>query len=320
MEPGPRELLLPLVDEENACLPLPVNAVSRYWGVELPMAEAAEAARRYPAAGGSILIEGMEAAERHGLGCRVVRSSLAGLRAAIDAGVPPVVILPGIPEITQHASVITGYDPEAGTVLHYVQKGTSGGEQQEGAIPEGVFDAGWSQEGRIMMLIAPPEPLAAAGPADPAAEASNRLCLESERQRALGDAGGAQRSLREALARDPRNASAMYLLGSVLNEQGSGECVRMYEGCLAANGRSYLSHNGLGNFALKSGRFADAEGHYDLAIGIDPGRSARIYKNRAYVRGQLGRDAEAADDLREYLRLLPTAPDRGAVERAIRSI
>ena len=34
------QLLLPLVEEENIRLPLPINVVSRYWNIELLMAEA----------------------------------------------------------------------------------------------------------------------------------------------------------------------------------------------------------------------------------------------------------------------------------------
>jgi len=72
MEQESHELLLPLVDEENICLPLPINVVSRYWNIELPMAEAIETAKKYSGFNGSILIEGIESAERHGLTCKIV--------------------------------------------------------------------------------------------------------------------------------------------------------------------------------------------------------------------------------------------------------
>ena len=47
MEQEGHELLLPLIDEENICLPLPINVVSKYWNIELPMAEAIETAKKY---------------------------------------------------------------------------------------------------------------------------------------------------------------------------------------------------------------------------------------------------------------------------------
>ena len=126
------------------------------------MKEAAEAAGRYSGFGGSILIEGIESAERRGLACSAVRSTLADLKGVIGSGIPPIVILPGIPEITQHASVITGFNEEDKTVLHYVQTGTRQGDLQEGAIPQDVFDSEWSEEGRTAILIAPPEIMSSA--------------------------------------------------------------------------------------------------------------------------------------------------------------
>ena len=80
MEQEDHELFLPLVDQENICLPLPINVVSKYWNIELPMAEAVEYAKQYSGFNGSIMIEGIESAERHGLMCKIVHSSLAELK------------------------------------------------------------------------------------------------------------------------------------------------------------------------------------------------------------------------------------------------
>jgi hypothetical protein len=87
-------LEIPIVQEENICLPLVVSAVSKYWGVDLPLKEAAEIAKKYPNMKGSILIEGVELAERHGLSGVISNSSLKELKKMIDIGVPPIVILP----------------------------------------------------------------------------------------------------------------------------------------------------------------------------------------------------------------------------------
>ena len=114
------QLLLPLVEEENICLPLPINVVSKYWNIKLSMSEAIETAKQYANSNGSILIEGIESAERHGLVCKIIRSSLSELKKIIDIGIPPIVILPGIPEITQHASIISGYDDNEKTIFHYI--------------------------------------------------------------------------------------------------------------------------------------------------------------------------------------------------------
>ena len=320
MEQEGHELLLPLIDEENICLPLPINVVSKYWNIELPMAEAIETAKKYSGFNGSILIEGIESAERHGLTCKIVHSSLSELKKIIDSGIPLIVILPGIPEITQHASVITGYNDEEKTILHYIQKGNQEGEQQEGAIPQDIFDKEWSEEGRLMIILAPLEILSSVKFENDSSNKSNRLCFVSERLSVLKNTSEALESLKHAIDLDPNNSTALHLLGSMMNEQNSSECVKFYEKCLQVNNRSYLTYNGLGNFYLKTNQYEKAENYYTKAIEIDPKRSAKIYKNRAYLREKQNKNSDAKEDLKSYLKYFPQAPDRGIIEQAIREL
>ncbi|MDH3341309.1 MAG: tetratricopeptide repeat protein [Nitrosopumilus sp.] len=320
MEQEDHELLLPLVEEENICLPLPINVVSKYWNVELSMAEAIETAKKYSGFSGSILIEGIELAERHGLTCKIVNSSLSELKKIIDSGIPPIVILPGIPEITQHASIITGYDDKEKTILHYIQKGNLEGEQQEGAIPEEIFDKEWSEEGKLLILLAPSDILSSLKLENDSTDKSNRLCLVSERQNILKNPSDALKSLKQALEIFPDNSVALYQMGSIMNEQNSSDCVNFYQKCLGINKTSYLTYNGLGNFYLKTNQFEKAENYYTKAIEINPKRSAKIYKNRAYLREKQNKNSEAKDDLKNYLKYYPKAPDRGIIEQAIREL
>jgi len=320
MEQENHQLLLPLVEDENICLPLPINVVSRYWNIELPMAEAMESAKKYSEFNGSIIIEGIELAERHGLSCKIVHSSLIELKKIIDAGIPPIVILPGIPEITQHASVITGYNEEEKTILHYIQKGNQEGEQQEGAIPQDVFDREWSEEGRLLIIIAPVETLSDITLENNSQDKSNRLCFNSEKLNILKNSNDAITALKEAIELDSNNSTALHLYGAMLNQQNSLECVSFYEKSLEINNKSYLTFNGLGNFYLKTNQFEKAENYYSKAIEINPKRSAKIYKNRAYLREKLNKNSGAKEDLKSYLKYFPKAPDRGIIEQAIREI
>lgn len=320
MEESGHELLLPIINEENICLPLPINVVSKYWNIELPMSEAIETAKQYSGFQGSILIEGIESAERHGLVCKIVRSSLSELKKIIDMGVPPIVILPGIPEITQHASVITGYDENDKTILHYVQKGNTEGEQQEGAIPEDLFDKEWSEEGRLMILLGPSDVISSIKIENESGEKSNRLCFESERLIIQKNPSEALKVLKRAIEIDSSNSTAMNLIGAILNEQNSPDCLQYYKKCLDINRKSYLSYNGMGNFFLKSNQFKNSEDSYSSAIKINPKRSAKIYKNRAYVKEKQNKNSEAKEDLKTYLKLFPRAPDRGIIEQAIREL
>jgi len=320
MEQEDHQLLLPLVEDENICLPLPINVVSRYWNIELPMAEAIESAKKYSEFNGSIIIEGIELAERHGLSCKIVHSSLIELKKIIDAGIPPIVILPGIPEITQHASVITGYNEEEKTILHYIQKGNQEGEQQEGAIPQDVFDREWSEEGKLLIIIAPAETLSDITLENNYQDKSNRLCFNSEKLNILKNSNDAITALKEAIELDSNNSTALHLYGAMLNQQNSLECVSFYEKSLEINNKSYLTFNGLGNFYLKTNQFEKAESSYSKAIEINPKRSAKIYKNRAYLREKLNKNSDAKEDLKSYLKYFPKAPDRGIIEQAIREI
>lgn len=319
MDTNDHQLLLPLVDEENICLPLPINVVSKYWNITLPMSESIESAKQYTNSNGSILIEGIESAERHGLKCKIINSSLSELKTIIASGMPPIVILPGIPEITQHASVISGYDDNEKTILHYIQKGNYEGEQQEGAIPQELFDKEWSEDGRLLIILAPPDVLSSIK-LDDTNEISNRLCLISERLIIQKNPSDALASLKKAIELDANNSTALYLIASLLNEQTSNDCIKYYEKCIAFNKRFYLAYVGLGNYYLKTNQFEKAEIQYTKAIEINPKRSAKIYKNRAYLKEKQKKNSEAKNDLKNYLKLFPKAKDRGIIEQAIREL
>ena len=319
MESSDHELLLPLVQEENICLPLPINVVSKYWNVELPLIEAQEIAKQYPTNAGSVLIEGIELAERNGLVCKIIHSSISELKKIIDSGIPPIVILPGIPEITQHASVISGYNEDEKNILHYIQKDTQEGELQEGAIPQEIFDKEWSEDGRLLIILAPKDIISSLNINYPD-ENSNRLCFLSEKFNILKDIEKSKESLKQALDLDQNNPTALNLYAGILNAQNSPDCVKYYEKSLGLNNRYYLSYNGLGNFYLKSNNFDRAAQSYSKAIEINPKRSAKIFKNRAYIQEKLGKIQEAKDDLKNYLKLSPKAADRGIIEQAIREL
>lgn len=307
------DLQLPLVEEENACLPLAVNVVCRYWGAKLPLD--AESAARYPP-GITVMIEGVERAEAAGLSARFERSDLAGLKKSLDSGVPPIVVLPGVRGAAQHASVISGYDPQEGTVIHYIPKMEKDGSFHVGAIPERRFDDMWAEEGRMAVLIAPPDVIPPPGPHD----LSNRLCFEYEKYSLTGSAGRALAVLRESVSQDPTNPCALSLLAGMLNEGGSQECEERYRECVRLNPRAYSAHRGLGNRMLKEKKYAEAASCYTDAISVNPARSGSTYKNRAVARLETGDRDGARSDLREYVKLCPDAKDRGSIDRALREL
>ncbi len=303
------ELMLPMVTEENASLPLSINVVAKYWGVDLPLPDGV--AERYPPNTGSVLADGLDLAKANGLSTCITRTDVSGLHRIMDASVPPIVLLPGLGNLTHHLSVLSGYDQDA--LLHYIPKSDQEGIY-EGAIPGAIFNGKWSQEGRVVILVTPPDVLSGMEFQN---SQSLRLCMEAERATILGLSDRAQSLLRAAIDSDESNMTAWLLLAGIQNRGGAPECVQSYERCLQLNPLCYLAHRGLGNYHLKTENLDAAEKSYTGAIGVDSERSGVVYKNRAYIREKMGMLAQAADDLVMYVKLSPAAPDRGMMERAI---
>ena len=317
MKSSEHELLLPPVEEENICLSLSVNAVSKYWSIDLPLQEAIEIAQKYSNVNGSILIEGIELAERHGLGSLILHSSISELKKIINMGIPPIVILPGIQDTIQHASVISGYDDKEKTIIHYIPQQHKEDEFQIGVIPEKKFDSLWAEDGRLMIILAPIDILSELKIGDKKSEKSNRLCFVSERLNIQRKPDEAVQSLKNAIELDNKNSTAFALLGGILNEQSSPECVKYYEKSIAINDRCYLAYRGLGNYYLKNKQHDNAEQYYTKAIQINPTRFGPIYKNRGLARLEQKKTREARQDFENYLKHTPNAKDKQSILQAI---
>lgn len=303
---------LPIVQEENICLPLVISAVAKYWGVDLPLAEAKEIAKRYPQVKGTILIEGVELAERHGFASVILNSSIKDLHKFIDMGIPPIVILPGIKDVVQHASLVIGYDEAEKTIFHYIPE-----PDKVGAIPEETFENQWQEDDRLVLLVLPPDIMADAKIPSDNKTKSNRLCFDAEKLRLQGKIDESLQLLKKALELNQSNSTASCLCGGILNDTNNGEAVNYYRRSAEQNRRCYLAYRGLGNYYLKAQDYASAEKYYTLAIEINPHRFVPIYKNRGIARMEQKKTAEAREDLQRYLELMPEARDRDAITQAI---
>ena len=320
MESSEHELILPIVKDDNICLPLSINAVSKYWNIDLPMSEAIEISKKYPTVNGSILIEGIELAERHGLASIIVHSNLNELKKTIDMGIPPIVILPGVQNTIQHASVISGYDDVEKTIMHYIPNAQNDEEFQVGVIPEKQFDKIWSEDGRLMIILAPTDIMMKIPISNENSIKSNRLCFLSERLNLLKNTDEAINSLKQAIELDEKNSTAYSLLGSIYNEKNSPECVEYYKKSIQINEKSFIAYRGLGNYYLKSQNFSESEKSYTKAIDINPTRYGPIYKNRAITRMQQNKNVQAKSDLENYLKYSPNAPDKDSIQQAINDL
>jgi tetratricopeptide (TPR) repeat protein len=301
---------LPLVskNEERQSLPLAINVIAKYWGEDLSPPES----RDLTSKGIVVMIDGIELAEKRGLVCYIFKGSLKDIKKRIDQGIPPIVIMPGIHDIAQHATVISGYDVEERRILTYVPE-----PDTIGAIPEQKFEQEWEQDDMTEIVLVPTDMRDIMEAESLKFAKSNRTSFEAERLRQEGKTEKAIEELRQAANADIENAQLWSQLGGIYNEQNSEQAVPCYERAIKANPRYYLAYRGIGNYYLKKKDYSLAEAYYSNAININPVRYGPIYKNRALARMQNGNNAGAKEDLIRYLEQTPNASDRKSIEDAI---
>jgi len=308
-------ITLPLVseNEENICLPLVINVVTKYWGEEIALEEATEITKKYSGMKGSVMMEGIELAERHGFSTYIYKGSLNDLKKRIDQGIPPIVILPGIHETIQHATIVSGYNPEERRILTYIPE-----PDTIGAIPESKFEQDWEQDDMITLILIPEDMNDLfKNEKNLKFKNSNRICFEAEKLHQQNKLKGAMEKLLKAVKLDNENPQAWCLLAGAYNELNLEEAVGCYERTINLNPKYYLAYRGLGNYYLKKKDYSLAESFYTKAIDINPYRFGPIYKNRAVARLQLNNSSGANEDLLKYLEQTPNAADRKNIEDAL---
>jgi hypothetical protein len=308
---------LPLVskESEHICLPLVVNVISKYWGEEIDPNEANQLARKYAGIRGTIMIEGIELAERHGLVSYIYKGSLKDIKKRIDQGIPPIVIMPGIQETVQHASIVCGYSNDERRIFTYVPE-----PDTIGAIPEATFKNDWEEEDFITLVIVPKDIGELLDKEHLPFRDSNKVCFEVEKMKRQIPVDEVIKNLKLALDKEPDNAQGWYILGSLYNDKNKSECIECYKEAISLNPKCFLAHRGLGNYYLKTKEYHKAEDHYSRAISINAKRYGSIYKNRALARAEIGKNLEARQDLIEYITQIPNAYDRASIEEAIKQL
>ncbi|HEY7570653.1 MAG TPA: C39 family peptidase [Nitrososphaeraceae archaeon] len=308
---------LPLVskESEHICLPLVVNVISKYWGENIDPNEADLVAKKYTGIRGTIMIEGIELAERHGLVSYIYKGSLKDIKKRIDQGIPPIVIMPGIQETVQHASIVCGYSNDERRIFTYVPE-----PDTIGAIPETTFNNDWEEEDFITLVIVPKDIGELLDKENLLFRDSSKVCFEVEKMKRQIPMDQVIKTLKLALDKEPDNVQGWYILGSLYNDKNMSECISCYKEAISLNPKCFLAHKGLGNYYLKNKEYHKAEDHYSKAISINAKRYGSIYKNRAVARSEIGKNLDAKQDLVEYLAQIPNAHDRASIEEAIKQL
>jgi tetratricopeptide (TPR) repeat protein len=212
-----------------------------------------------PARKGSLQVEMLAAARRHGLVSYALAPRFEDLLREIAAGHPVIVLQDlGLFGSTWHYAVAVGYDYPNGMLV--LRSGT----QEREVMPFAVHEAVWKRSGYWAMVALPPGRIAVsadegrwlaalaaferAGEAR-AAQAAYRAFLErwpasvgariglANAHHALGELGEAEGALREALARDPGSAAALNNLAQTLSDLGrQDEALALIERAAAAGG------------------------------------------------------------------------------------
>ena len=310
-------LILPTVskDEDSPCMPLAINVVLKYWGEEKFLEEAYQRSKRYSDIKGSLFMEGVEIAESCGFIVHIYKGELQELKKRIDQGIPIIVIMPGIYESIQHATIVTGYSIEERRILTYIPE-----PDKEGAFPENKFRDYWQQDGSISIMILPKDMTERIKEEELDQNGSYRMCLEAEKLIQTRNLQNAIPLLKNALQLNGGNALAWSILGSVYNDLDSNEAKGCFERSIALNPRFYLSCRGMGNYYLKKGDYLSAEKYYTRAINLHPNRFGPIYKNRAIARMNTNDRLGAKSDLIRYLEECPNAHDKNEIESTLNQL
>jgi tetratricopeptide (TPR) repeat protein len=317
------QIILPLVNknEENVVFPLVLNVLSRFWGEELPLDEIEKRSLNYKNFKGTVFIEGLEIIEKKlNLSSIVYRGSLDDLKKRVTQGFPVVVVLPGIGETVQFATIVCGYDASENRVLTYVTEPDS-----YGAIPEDKFVDDWSEDDYFSILIFPKDMNDIFKNELFEFEKSNRIYLETERLQIQGKLQESIDLLNLALNNNSpnkeknENPQILCLLAGILNEINDEKCIDLYKRALEINPKFYLAYRGLGNFYLKHKNYRLAKDYYGKAIEINPIRFGPIYKNQGVALLNLGFDADAKDSFKKYLEHVPDAADKENVLQFLNS-
>jgi tetratricopeptide (TPR) repeat protein len=302
-------------NEDNLCMPLAINVVLRYWGEETIIDEALKRSKQYDGIEGSIFMEGIEIAESHGYVTYIYKGNLFDLKKRIDQGIPLIVIMPGIQETVQHATIVSGYSADERRIFTYIPEPNT-----EGAFPEDTFVNYWNQDGTVSIMIIPTEIRSRITESELELRESYRMCFEAERFIQKRNSDNAITLLKKALTLDRSNSLAWSLLGSVYNELGSDEAIKHFEKSIELNPKFYLSYRGMGNYYLKRGEYLLAERYYSNAIDLHEYRFGPIYKNRAIARLNMERKQEAKSDLLRYLEQCPSAKDKTQIETSLNTL
>ncbi|HWW74227.1 MAG TPA: tetratricopeptide repeat protein, partial [Pyrinomonadaceae bacterium] len=156
--------------------------------------------------------------------------------------------------------------------------------------------------------------LALASPEDPA-QSTNALIMLSSAQERAGDNKGAEATLRQVLAKDANNPTALNNLGYFLTEHGEklDEALGMVERAVRAEPQNPSFLDSLGWAYFKLGKLKEAERYLSDAARRNP-TSATIQEHLGDLFQKLGQQEKARATWRKALSLAAEAADTARIK------
>ncbi|MEW6613493.1 PA2778 family cysteine peptidase [Thermithiobacillus tepidarius DSM 3134] len=217
-----------------------------------------------PGRAGSLQMDLIGAARRHGALAYVIRPDLEDLLREMAAG-HPVIILQNLAfnwYPRWHYAVVVGYDLGSGDLI------LRSGREARQLMPLRVFERTWARGGRWGLLVLPPTALPATAQQEPFLTAA--LGLEKARRWAA-----AAQAYETALKRWPDSLGAALGLGNSRYADGDrpGAVQAFWDG-LAKHPDSAVLHNNLAQTLLDLKKPSDALPHAQKAVELDAGNPA----------------------------------------------
>jgi len=268
---------VPFVPQEDyQCGPAALAMVLGAAGAPVP-SEALVAQVYVPARGGSLQVEMLAAARRHGQLAVVLPGRLDAVLSEVDAGRPVIVLqnlsLPVLPR--WHYAVVIGYDLDRQEIL--LHSGTTA----QLALPMAVFERTWARSGHWAMVATAPSTL----PASPDASSLRAAAAALERV----DAAAAGRAYAALTVRHPSVYGAWFGLGNALHS--AGDLAGAERAFLRATETDPQAADGWNNLALTQlalGRVGDAQASAQRAVALGGPRAARYRETLEAVERRRG--------------------------------
>ncbi len=134
----------------------------------------------------------------------------------------------------------------------------------------------------------------------------------------LGELEKADESLKQALKLDSRSFEAMLNLGITLFRQKKfEESESQIRNAISVNGKSAVAYYYLGRALTLSKNFADSEKALKTSLELSSGEMKEAHRMLAKLYIEMGEYKRAIDELEIYLRLVPAAPDKADLNKAL---